>query len=237
MSIKIRFVIRFFLPRNHFQNRSKNGENTQEKKMSGILFLGSDDFCVRAGEKGNMLCMTGWKGLTLVMFYSKECSFCATLITKFKQLPTMVNGCKFGMVCVNRNMDVVEKSKNTISPIEYVPDVILFVDGVPYIRYDGPHEIDSIRSFIFTVYERLQKTCFSDNQQPSLQPASQPRPPPPPTHDDIRMIQQQQHNIRQVANGIPEYTVGIPVSGKKNDLMRCYLEFNTAYKGKDGIRA
>ena len=216
--------------------------------MSGILFLGNDDFCVRAGEKGNMLCMTGWKGLTLVMFYSKECTFCGTLITKFKQLPTIVNGCKFGMVCVNRNMDVVEKSKNTISPIEYVPDVILFVDGVPYIRYDGPHEIDSIRNFIFNVYERLQKTCFSDNQQPPTMPSQPPpshppaqRPPPPPTHDDIRMIHQQQaqqntqqHNIRQVANGIPEYTVGIPVSGKKNDLMRCYLEFNTAYKGKDG---
>ena len=52
--------------------------------MSGILFLGSEDFCVRAGEKGNMLCMTGWKGLTLVMFYSKECQFCHKLINKFK---------------------------------------------------------------------------------------------------------------------------------------------------------
>jgi len=217
--------------------------------MSGILFLGNEDFCVRAGEKGNMLCMTGWKGLTLVMFYSKECTFCANLISKFKQLPTIVNGCKFGMVCVNRNMDVVERSKNTISPIEYVPDVILFVDGVPYIRYDGPHEIDSIRSFIFNIYQRLQKTCFSDNQQPSSQqpsqpqqqqqPQQQPQSQQPLSHDDIRMIhqqqqQQQQHNIRQVGNGIPEYTVGIPVSGKKNDLMRCYLEFNTAYnKGKD----
>lgn len=209
--------------------------------MSGILFLGNEDFCVRAGEKGNMLCMSGWKGLTLVMFYSKECKYCHNLINKFKQLPTIVNGCKFGMVCVNRNMEIVEKSKNTIAPIEYVPDVILYVDGVPYIRYDGPHEIDNIKSFIFNVYERLQKTCFSDfpsnNNNNSQQPTS--------SHDNVRagnmqpqqqfqnapqQQQQQQHMIRQVQNSIPAYTVGVPVCGGKKD--RCYLEFKTAYMNK-----
>jgi len=204
--------------------------------MSGILFLGNEDFCVRAGEKGNMLCLTGWKGLTLIMFYSKECQFCDNLINKFKQLPTIVNGCKFGMVCVNRNMDVVEKSKNTISPIEYVPDVILFVDGIPYIRYDGPHDIESIKTFIFNVYERLQKTCFSDQQnQPPPNPNSrmmaaknpnphggQPNPHPNPPGQ-----------IRHPGNNkIPEYTIGIPVCGGKNDQGRCYLEFQTAYPGK-----
>lgn len=212
--------------------------------MSGILFLGNDDFCVRAGEKGNMLCMSGWKGLTLVMFYSKECQFCDNLINKFKQLPTIVNGCKFGMVCVNRNMEVVEKSKNTISPIEYVPDVILFVDGIPYIRYDGPHEIDSIRKFIFTVYERLKKTRFSENQQqqtqvqPNVQQGQTPSyAPPQPTspgvsHEDMRRMQQQQHTIRHNQNSIPEYTVGVPVKGEKKDFRRCYLEFKTAYPNK-----
>lgn len=229
--------------------------------MSGILFLGNDDFCVRAGEKGNMLCMTGWKGLTLVMFYSTECKYCGSLISKFKQLPTIVNGCKFGMVCVNRNMEVVEKSKNTISPIEYVPDVILFVDGIPYIRYDGAHDIDNIKTFIFTVYERLQKTCFSENNNnnsaqstpppmavPSMASRAPQLPPPPTnyqmtsnanvqtnnmfTHDDIRRMQQQ-HTVRQSKNAIPEYTIGMPVIGKKEDQARCYLEFKTAYPGNN----
>jgi len=221
--------------------------------MSGILFLGNDDFHVRAGEKGNMLCMTGWKGLALVMFYSIECKFCTNLIAKFKQLPTIVNGCKFGMVCVNRNMDVVEKSKNTIAPIEYVPDVILFVDGVPYIRYDGPHDIDNIKTFIFNVYERLQKTCFSDQpmshgsppthepptmtgqqqQSQQQQQQSQPQQPAVFSHDDMRAQQQQHHNIRHVANSIPEYTIGIPVKGNKEDQGRCYLEFKTAYPNRN----
>lgn len=216
--------------------------------MSGILFLGNEDFCVRAGEKGNMLCLSGWKGLTLVMFYSKECQFCHKLINKFKQLPTIVNGCKFGMVCVNRNMEIVEKSKNTIAPIEYVPDVILYVDGVPYIRYDGPHEIDDIKSFIFNVYERLQKTCFSENNAPPAAAAA--APPAGSSHEQMRMMSQQskypqqqqdhttqqaqQHMIRNVQNSIPQYTVGVPVSGKKTDQGRCYLDFKTAYPNKNG---
>lgn len=213
--------------------------------MSGILFMGSDDFCVRAGEKGNMLCLTGWKGLTLIMFYSKECQFCYKLINKFKQLPTIVNGCKFAMCCINRHFDIVEKSKNTIAPIEYVPDVILYVDGAPYIRYDGPHEVEDIKSFIFTVYERLQKTCFSDNNKPQQQTLSPPQHKNnnyPSSHDNIRMQQQQQqqpqsnnnnYNIHQpTQNYIPAYTIGKPLCGQKRQD-RCYLEFKTAYPNRN----
>lgn len=226
--------------------------------MSGILFLGGDDFCVRAGEKGNMLCLSGWKGLTLVMFYSKECQFCHKLINKFKQLPTIVNGCKFAMCCINRHFDIVEKSKNTIAPIEYVPDVILFVDGAPYIRYDGPHEVEDIKAFIFNVYEKLQKTCFSNQpQQPQQQlPPSQQNYRPQPTpqqqpqaqhnyqqyqgssydpqqrqqpYPQSMQQQQQNYNINQEhQNAIPAYTIGKPLCGQKRQD-RCYLEFQTAY--------
>lgn len=212
--------------------------------MSGILFMGSDDFCVRAGEKGNMLCLSGWKGLTLVMFYSKECQFCHKLINKFKQLPTIVNGCKFAMCCINRHFDIVERSKNTIAPIEYVPDVILYVDGAPYIRYDGPHEVEDIRSFIFNVYERLQKTCFSGSNNNKAQPTNS-NPYEPSSHDQVRrpqppppQQQQQQpsnnpYNISQCQqNTIPAYTIGKPLCGQKRQD-RCYLEFKTAYPNRN----
>jgi thioredoxin-like negative regulator of GroEL len=165
--------------------------------MSGILFLGSDDFCVRAGEKGNMMCLSGWKGLTLVMFYSKECQFCHKLINKFKQLPTIVNGCKFAMCCINRHFDIVEKSKNTIAPIEYVPDVILYVDGAPYIRYDGPHEVEDIKSFIFNVYERLQKTCFSGNKQQPQYNNNNQQQQQPHYNNQPQQQQQPQYNNQQ----------------------------------------
>jgi hypothetical protein len=197
--------------------------------MSGILFLGNDDFVVRAGENGNMLCLNGWKGLTLIVFYSKECQFCHKTLSIFKQLPQIVNGCKFGMVCVNRNMEVVEKSKNTIAPIEYVPDIILFVDGIPYIRYDSPHEIEDIKTFIFSVYEKLQKTCFSEDANKN----AQSRSPPAMSHEALQQQQRGGGAARPpVTNPIPEYTVGIPVSGSRHVTERCYLDFKTAYPNR-----
>jgi len=132
--------------------------------MSGIHFLGSDDFVVKQGDKGLVLSLVyESKGMTLLLFYSTECPYCDALINKFKQLPSYMNGCQFSMVNVNRNMSIVERSKNTIAPISYVPDVILYVNGSPYVRYDGPHDIQHIQDFIININKNLsneKKTAF-----------------------------------------------------------------------------
>jgi thiol-disulfide isomerase/thioredoxin len=202
--------------------------------MSGILFLGNDDFQIRQGDQGMLLTLTyDSKGLTLVLFYSKECPYCDSLINKFKQLPNYVNGCQFAMVNVNRNMSVVERSKNTVAPITYVPDVILYVNGMPYIRYDGAHDIQHIKDFIVSIYQKIQKTAFIENGSPS-------------TGNGMASQQQQQQaqvphvqvplsNSPGIPKGshsgepIPEYTIGRPLcgDGKKDGV--CYLNFHKAY--------
>lgn len=192
--------------------------------MSGILFFGSSDFALRQGEKGQLLCLTYEnKGLTLVLFYSNHCQYCDHLIKKFKQLPHIVNGCHFAMVNVSKHSDIPERSKNTMAAITYVPDLILYVNGNPYVRYDGAHEIQSITNFIIEIYKKIQQINFFPQQQQQQQPQQQyspyPQQQPPP--------QQQQHQPQQQPS-IPAYTVGKPVSGDKRDKV-CYLNFNTAY--------
>jgi hypothetical protein len=62
-------------------------------------------------------------------------------------------------------MSIVERSKNTIAPISYVPDVILYINGSPYVRYDGPHDIQHIKDFIVDINKNLtveKKTAFMD---------------------------------------------------------------------------
>lgn len=143
--------------------------------MSGILFLNADDFVMKKAEKGNLLCLNyDIQGLSLVLFYSNECQHCNKLMVKYKQLPFNINGCQFTMININKpdNRRIVQSSNHTIVPITYVPDILLYVDGVPYMRYDGPHEIHSIKAFILDVYQQLQKTAFmegSTNQQQSVQ--------------------------------------------------------------------
>lgn len=217
--------------------------------MSGILYLTADDFVVRKGEKGNLLCLNydarGY-GLSLVLFYSNECQHCNRLLVQYKQLPYNINGCQFTMINVNRveNRRVVSMSNQTIVPITYVPDIILYVNGLPYMRYDGNHDIHSIKAFILDIHQQLQKTAsmnpFMDSgtnrssvpPQQRQAPSSSPRMP------------QQQHQ-REAPNrhpadaplsssttnsSIPAYTIGRPkCSGPREDVS--YVSFSEAYHG------
>lgn len=223
--------------------------------MSGIHFLGHDDFIIKQGDKGLILSLIyESKGLTLVLFYSTECPYCDSLIKIFKQIPQSVNGCQFAMVNVSRNMNLVEKSKNTIAPISYVPDLILYVNGSPYVRYDGPHHLDHIKDFIVDISLKIKKIAFMDlnsmnktaqyknhsqenyqntqYQQDMIQKSYQQMPPqmqqqqmPPQMQQQMSpQMQQQQQN-----NGIPAYTIGTPLYGERKKEKVCYLNFNSAY--------
>jgi len=168
--------------------------------MSGILFLGSSDFVMRQGETGPLLCLTyDSKGLTLVLFYSNHCEFCDNLIKKFKQLPHIVNGCQFAMTNVSHHPDIPERSKDTKASITYVPDLILYVNGSPYVRYDGAHEIDAIKNFIIEIYKKIQQINFFPQQTPQthqLPPPSQPpqqQAHPNSSYSQQRLQEQQQY--------------------------------------------
>ena len=41
------------------------------------------------------------------------------------------------MINVMRNKQVVNNSRNTITPITYVPYILLYWNGKPYMKYNG----------------------------------------------------------------------------------------------------
>lgn len=191
--------------------------------MNGLLFLGSSDFTLRQGENGSLLCLTyDVKGLTLVLFYSNQCVYCDHLIKKFKQLPHLVNGCQFAIANVSQHPDIPERSAQTMAAITYVPDLILYVNGSPYIRYDGKHDVDPIRNFILEVHKKVATQVNFHNQRP-----------PPQQHAQTHQQQQQQQPSRSLPERppdaqIPAYTIGKPLVGGRQEKV-CYLNFNTAY--------
>jgi thiol-disulfide isomerase/thioredoxin len=167
--------------------------------MSGLLFLQSDDFFIDKGQKGDILCNT-IRGLSLILFYSTECVFCQKFIPMFKTMPGRINGCQFGMINVSKNREVVFMAKNTIAPIKYVPYIILYVNGKPFVRYDGPHDDREIIKFVVDVASKLSsKEKFSSATTPEL---------------------------KDSGKEIPAYTIGIP---KCDDDGVCYLQFDDAY--------
>lgn len=195
-----------------------------------ILFLTSDDFQLRTGDRGAMLCLKNsheYPGLALVLYYSNDCPYCGPVITKFKELPSLVTGCTFAMCNVSHAMDVVETSKNTISPIRYVPDLVLFVNGAPFMRYDGQQEVAAIQNFLHDVYNKLQhKTAFAANEgtphhfSPTPTTSKRPAAMAPPASASASP------ETTPPAREIPEYTIGKPLLGQAD---RCYFSFDKAY--------
>lgn len=151
--------------------------------MSGLLFLTSEDFNIQKGVKGNIMCH-GIPGYSLILFYSTHCVHCQGLIPIFKSLPGTIGGCQFGMINVSNNRSCVSMSKQSITPITYVPYIVLFIKGRPFMVYKGPYEAEEIRRFVIEVANNVQKKQqFSKTQ------------------------------VKEEQGGIPAYTVGHPVCG------------------------
>jgi thiol-disulfide isomerase/thioredoxin len=132
--------------------------------MSGLLFLGTEDFTISKGVKGNILCNT-IPGLSLILFYSTQCPHCQNLIPIFKKLPGSISGCQFGMVNVSSNKTLISMSKNTIMPISYVPLIILHWAAKPYMVYKGPYDENEIKRFVIEVYNKINsKQKFASEQ-------------------------------------------------------------------------
>ena len=166
--------------------------------MSGLLFLNSDDFNVLNGEKGKIL-STEIKGFSLILFYSTQCVYCKKLIPIFKTLPGTIGGCQFGMINVSTNKNCVIISRNSIDPIKYVPYIVLYVNGRPFMKYQGPYDINEIQKFVVAVSQKIQNKHNFDSDE----------------------------NVKEnVRGGIPEYTIGNPLYGTGKV---CYLEFDEAY--------
>jgi hypothetical protein len=168
--------------------------------MSGLLFLSSDDFNIQKGTKGNIMCHS-IPGFSLILFYSTQCEHCQNLIPIFKSLPGTVGGCQFGMINVSTNKQCILMSRETIAPIKVVPYILLFINGRPYMRYQGPYDRNEIIKFIVEVSQKVQtKQQFSTEK------------------------------VKEDPNGgIPAYTIGIPLKGGRVEKV-CYLDFDNAYE-------
>lgn len=128
--------------------------------MSYLLFLTSEDFFI-SNEK--ILC-NNIPNFSLILFYSTQCVHCKNLIPIFKKLPNIIEGCQIGMLNVSTNKECIQMSKKTIAPIEYVPYIVLQVNGVPFMRYNGPHDMLEIRKFVVEVINKIQvKQKFTEN--------------------------------------------------------------------------
>jgi hypothetical protein len=168
---------------------------------TGVLFLSKNDFGLQQGKNGNLL-VTGVPGLCLVVFFSPRCPHSNNLIPIIKKLPTIINGCSFGILNVGKNNEIIGMSRNSITPINYVPMIILYVNQKPYMLYDGPHTEKEITEFVMDVASKL------------------------PSQSREKFVESKQ---AENPSSIPAYSLGTPLFGKKTVT---YLTEITAYKNQ-----
>jgi thiol-disulfide isomerase/thioredoxin len=182
--------------------------------MNGLLFLSKNDFYISETPHGALLNSTIRHGFLLILFYSTQCQYCKAIIPVFQQLPSVIHGVQFGMINVSTNTETVHMSRKTIAPIEYVPYIVLYVNGEPAYKYNGPVTVGDIQQFIVTMSKQ-----FGDVKQRFVQPSTNPNgggrvqgnPP--------------EHQVGAQQRTIPAYTIGLPYLENE----RTYLEYNEAY--------
>ena len=170
--------------------------------MNSIIRLRLDDFDVQKGTKGNILCV-GIKDLSLVMFYSPLCKICESLIQKFRQLPQIINNVKFCVLNINENVGVINMSEQTIAPIKFVPFIVLYVNGRPFLQYDDAPDLNRLVEFVkYSVNLVNSKKSFIDKGA---------------------KVEQQE---------IPKFTIAKPYHEFKCEGDFCYLTTDSAYAKK-----
>lgn len=161
-----------------------------------LLFLSQRDFT----RSGNVL-KTSIRGYSLVFFYAPSCEHSQRRIPLFRELPRRIGGCQFAMLDVTQHMNVVNMSQGTTLPIEYVPLIVLYSQGIPQMIYTGHANIDDLVAFVVDVVAVLGK----DKGKSSSNSGSV-------NNNNV-------HENPSKKSKIPLYSVGIPITSE-----RTYLE-------------
>lgn len=169
------------------------------------MFLTVNDFFVKNGELCNKL-----PGYSFVFFISNSCHFCEDVKPHFDKLSQAIQGCSFAYMDVGQNQQqIVQMADRTNNRIEYVPLLILYVNGIRIAQYfpDEDNPQNNYQNMINFIFHHNNKNASSNSNQQANTATSEPK-----------------------QSEIPAYTIGIP--GNLASKRVCYLSFDNAYHKK-----
>lgn len=134
---------------------------------AGPLYLQTSNFGINKIPDGPVLC-NSIKGFSVVLFYSPtRCQYSPHALAELKSVVGHVNGVVFAVLNIDKFMDVVKMSRNTITSIDGVPYIMLYYNGVPRQIYpeNYPYTAEAIRAFASTVSTNIAKSMATATQQ------------------------------------------------------------------------
>jgi thiol-disulfide isomerase/thioredoxin len=140
-------------------------------KQTPVLLHTQQDFELRSLNSETALCLKNPKTtFSLVFFYGPDCHYCDIMRPIFSRNSGIVRDCTFIMVNLKNNQNLIHISKETKTPIKYVPLILLFHREIPLIEYNGKtYSDEELRKFLVESIE-----LFGAQQQtPQFAPAQQ----------------------------------------------------------------
>ncbi len=138
---------------------------------SGLFFLTDREFSLQPSQNTSIVgAMNGDSqiprqydlvhripGITVVFFYSISCPICKPLFQDFKGLPGKVHGVNFAVANVSaNNMRIQQMAEASVTPIRYVPYIVVYVNGKFYLEYRGPKKIENIARASYEIATKIQ---------------------------------------------------------------------------------
>ena len=176
--------------------------------MSSLFYLTFDNFIIKTINNNKVLC-NNLNNFSLILFYSENCKFCKDLIRIFpklsKEYTFIPTKCTFGMVNFSnsKNKKLYYMSKDTYNPINEVPTIIFYVNGLPYDYCD-----------------------IEDNNEWSLQFISNYLTKLINNYNESAAKQQQMNKHEQQQEQPQSPFVGKSLKGNKHRKNVCYLKYS-----------
>jgi len=106
-------------------------------------------------------------GLMMLTVFSKDEAYnsCAPILDCMGELVKRVPQCSHGFIDITHNTNIIDRFERTNMPITYLPFIVLYYDGTPYARYDGPPDVGEMMSFIQNTYQNMQMQTLNQTQQ------------------------------------------------------------------------
>lgn len=101
-----------------------------------MLELSLEDFKVVSSQHGLTLQLNQIPGICLVLFFSPKCKYCRKIFPFYKELRNEIAGVNFLGININKYPKIISLSRKTLSPIEHVPYLILYVNSIPVAAYN-----------------------------------------------------------------------------------------------------
>jgi hypothetical protein len=124
----------------------------------GLLILEEEDFeLVESGKVTHLTHTVGCK-YSIVMFYTDDCDQCKIIkpvLLSFVGNPTI-------QICMVNVYDpdsvkLIEQSQKTTTPLQHVPFIVFYINGIPFKKYDGQYNFSDFQNFIKNVMVEASK--------------------------------------------------------------------------------